>query len=327
MESGASGAWTAARRPPIHSPSVQGNGVGSATREAVAGGISVTCANGSAFSGSTPRSIGQLNAGLILRSLLSGNIELFEEALVDLSGLPRSRVAAIVHDRSGASLNALLAKAGLPKSTYRAFGVALEASNEIGFIGTVGGATRLRRRMVERVLTQCETSETVAEPLLLLLRRFATESAREEARLFCDDLAADDFVGALSAHAAEEAGGYGAYQAAEAVEAYDADDAYEDSEVYGTYETEDAYDIYVVHPQYRDSVETVRYIDDDVADEYTARDVHAVVNYDPQYRDDERAEDYSRRDEVSVQDYVDVAMDRYDGYDRYDYDYDQRIAA
>jgi hypothetical protein len=31
-----------------------------------------------------------------------------------------------------------------------------------------------------------------AEPLLILLRRFATESAREEARLFCDELLAED---------------------------------------------------------------------------------------------------------------------------------------
>ena len=54
-----------------------------------------------------------------------------------------------------------------------------------------GGASRLRRRMVERVLTRCEddTPEEIA-PLLTLLRRFATEAAREEARLFCDELVA-----------------------------------------------------------------------------------------------------------------------------------------
>jgi uncharacterized protein (DUF2336 family) len=150
------------------------------------------------------RSVGQLNVGLILRALLSGNVELFEESLVELSGLPRSRVAAIVYDRGGASLKALLAKAGLPESTFTAFRAALEAIHEIGFVGTVGGATRLRRRMVERVLTHCETSETVAEPLLILLRRFAMESAREEARLYCDELAADDFIGTLTAHAALE---------------------------------------------------------------------------------------------------------------------------
>ena len=42
------------------------------------------------------------------------------------------------------------------------------------------------------MLTHCETDGQSAEPLLILLRRFATESAREEARLFCDELVADD---------------------------------------------------------------------------------------------------------------------------------------
>jgi hypothetical protein len=46
--------------------------------------------------------------------------------------------------------------------------------------------------MVERVLTHCETDLCSAEPLLILLRRFATESAREEARMFCDELIADN---------------------------------------------------------------------------------------------------------------------------------------
>ena len=32
------------------------------------------------------------------------------------------------------------------------------------------------------------------EPLMMLLRRFATEAAREEARLFCDELVADDRI-------------------------------------------------------------------------------------------------------------------------------------
>ena len=137
------------------------------------------------------RGTGQLNAGLVLRALLCGNIDLFEEALVELSGLTRSRIAALIHDRSAVSLNALLAKAGMPESTYPAFRAALDASHEIGFVGTVDGATRLRRRMVERVLTQCEQGASKStESLLILLRRFATESAREEARLFCDELVA-----------------------------------------------------------------------------------------------------------------------------------------
>jgi uncharacterized protein (DUF2336 family) len=140
---------------------------------------------------------GQLTAGLILRALLSGNIELFDYALVELSGLPQARVSALVYDRGSASLNALLTRAGLPQSTFPAFRAALEASHEIGFAGTPEDAARLRRRMVERVLTRCETDAETAEPLLILLRRFATESAREEARLFCDELIADEAVAAM----------------------------------------------------------------------------------------------------------------------------------
>ncbi len=135
------------------------------------------------------RETGLLTAGLILRALLSGNQDLFDQALVVLSGLPESRVAALVDDGAENSVNALLTRAGLPQSTFPAFRAALAARSEVGFVGSVGGAVRLRRRMVERVLTACETDEAASGPLLILLRRFATESAREEARLFCDELA------------------------------------------------------------------------------------------------------------------------------------------
>jgi len=140
------------------------------------------------------RATGQLTAGLILRALLSGNLELFEAALAELSGLPPARVSALLHDRGGASVHALLQRAGLPESTFAAFRAVLDVSNEHGFADTLDGAARLRRRMVERVLTLCETSEQVAEPLMILLRRFATESAREEARMFCDELVAEQAI-------------------------------------------------------------------------------------------------------------------------------------
>jgi uncharacterized protein (DUF2336 family) len=141
------------------------------------------------------RATGRLTAGLILRALLSGNLELFDHALAELSGLPLARVSALLHERGGASLQALLSRAGLPETTFGAFRVALEASHEMGFVDSADGAARLSRQMVERVLTYCENDQRVAEPLLILLRRFATESAREEARMFCDELVADDAIG------------------------------------------------------------------------------------------------------------------------------------
>jgi uncharacterized protein (DUF2336 family) len=140
------------------------------------------------------RASGQLTAGLILRALLSGNLELFDHALSELSDMPAARVSALLHEHGDASLHALLKRAGLPESTFAAFRIALEVNHETGFADTLGGAARLRRRMVERVLTHCETDRRAAEPLLILLRRFATESAREEARTFCDELWADEAV-------------------------------------------------------------------------------------------------------------------------------------
>jgi uncharacterized protein (DUF2336 family) len=140
------------------------------------------------------RATGQLTAGLILRALLSGNLDLFDAALSELSDLPQARVSALLHERGGASLQALLKRAGLPESTFAAFRMALEVGREIGYVDTPGGAAKLRRRMVERVLTHCETDRQAAEPLLILLRRFATESAREDARTFCDEVMAEEAV-------------------------------------------------------------------------------------------------------------------------------------
>jgi uncharacterized protein (DUF2336 family) len=136
---------------------------------------------------------GQLTAGLILRALLSGNIVLFEEALAELADMPVARVSGLVHDRGTSGLRALFEKARLPPSTYPAFKEAIEAMRE-GYLLEPGGATRLKRRMIERVLTRCEDEDLdELAPLLTLLRRFATEAAREEARLFCDGLVAVDF--------------------------------------------------------------------------------------------------------------------------------------
>jgi uncharacterized protein (DUF2336 family) len=136
---------------------------------------------------------GQLTAGLILRALLSGNILMFEEALAELSGLPLTRVRALVHDRGSAGFRALYERAALPASAYPAFREAVGALREASHMGEPGGTSRLKRRMIERVLTGCEEAPAgEIEPLLILLRRFATEAAREEARLYCEELIADD---------------------------------------------------------------------------------------------------------------------------------------
>jgi uncharacterized protein (DUF2336 family) len=141
------------------------------------------------------RHSGQLTAGMILRALLSGNVVLFEEALAELSSIPIDRVTAYVHDKNISGFRALYREAGLPEIAYPAFREALTAMRAGLLIGEQGGASRLKRRMVERVLDACsqERGEETAS-VLALLRRFSVEAAREEARLFCDDLVADACV-------------------------------------------------------------------------------------------------------------------------------------
>ncbi|HEX5509072.1 MAG TPA: DUF2336 domain-containing protein [Pseudolabrys sp.] len=137
------------------------------------------------------RESGQLTAGMVLRALLSGNVVLFEEALAELSGLPIDRVVNYVHDRNISGFSALYRRAGLPEAAFPAFREAVMAMREINLAGEYAGASRLRRQLTDRVLMRCAVeSDRRIEPVLVLLRRFAVEAAREEARMFCDDLVA-----------------------------------------------------------------------------------------------------------------------------------------
>jgi len=141
------------------------------------------------------RQSGQLTAGMILRALLSGNIVLFEEALTELSGVPLDRVTSYIHDKNISGFRALYREAGLPDVAYPAFREAITAMREGILVGEQGGVARLKRRMVERVLARCASERGIeTASLLALLRRFAVEAAREEARMFCDDLVAGDYM-------------------------------------------------------------------------------------------------------------------------------------
>jgi len=143
------------------------------------------------------RKSGQLTARMILRALLSGNIVFFEEALSELSGVPIQRVTGHIHDRNSSALRALFAKAALPELAFPAFREAIIAMRNGALLGEPGGASRLKRTMVERVFAACSREQRAgqgpdAAPLFALLRRFAVEAARDEARMFCDDLVAQD---------------------------------------------------------------------------------------------------------------------------------------
>ncbi len=73
-------------------------------------------------------------AGLILRACCRAISICSGRALAELSRAALwPRLSALLNDRGGNGLQALLRGAGLPGSTYAAFRVALEASHEVGF--------------------------------------------------------------------------------------------------------------------------------------------------------------------------------------------------
>ncbi len=123
---------------------------------------------------------GQLTPVFVLRTLLSGNIPLFEETLARLSGLTVGRISGLVHDASQRGFAALYMKTGLPLSAYHAFAAALKAWHEVGLPSHVGVA--LQRQMVEKALDACQQHQHDGlDALLGVLRQFADEAMREEA--------------------------------------------------------------------------------------------------------------------------------------------------
>lgn len=134
---------------------------------------------------------GQLTSLLLLRALLCGHVRFLIEAFAELSGLNPDRVASVIYDRHAHGFRALYDKAGLPDAAFSAFRAALEALHEIGFAGDGLGAANLKRRMVERVLTiYAGAEEGEIDYLFAMLRRFAAEASREEARFYTADLVA-----------------------------------------------------------------------------------------------------------------------------------------
>ena len=131
------------------------------------------------------RASGQLTAGLALRALLCGQTGLFEASLVELTGLSPRRVASLISDPASEDFAAVYAAADLPASLMPAFQSALTAQIRVAEENRAtpqeDGALRLT--VIQAVLRRCETGgdEALAR-LIPLLRRFATEAAREKGR-------------------------------------------------------------------------------------------------------------------------------------------------
>jgi uncharacterized protein (DUF2336 family) len=130
------------------------------------------------------RACGALTPGLLLRSLLGGERDLFVAALAELSGLSLSRVAAFALAPRGEGFAALAHKAGLKSHMLPAFAAALAAIKT--YAGEVGDGLKLP--LVQTVIDECERRDDPAlAKVLALMWRFAAEAAREEGAGFARD--------------------------------------------------------------------------------------------------------------------------------------------
>jgi uncharacterized protein (DUF2336 family) len=134
------------------------------------------------------RSTGQLTTRLVLRAACVGDLRFVEAALACLVGLPGSRVAALLGEGRRSALAALHRRAGMPERAFPAFAAAIEEHRRLmretgGWDGLPGDRARFARRLVERVLTRVRDRDIeLGDDLLLLLRRFAADAARDHMR-------------------------------------------------------------------------------------------------------------------------------------------------
>jgi uncharacterized protein (DUF2336 family) len=134
---------------------------------------------------------GQLTAALLMRAVCTGNITLFTAALARLSGLGPSRVSSILSSSRGLPVKALLARAGLPRRTHGLFQVAIgvwrDLAREVTPTLAIAGNPAVARLLIGEVLDRYQACDGVeADDLVVMLRRFSAEIARDAARAYMD---------------------------------------------------------------------------------------------------------------------------------------------
>lgn len=106
---------------------------------------------------------GELTSALVLRSLLSGQMRLFLEAVSVLSGIPVDHVAALAADRSGEAFRVLYERLGLPAGAFIAFRTALGVVQSESYLDDLDGEPGLRLRILDEVLAAYEAAGESAQ--------------------------------------------------------------------------------------------------------------------------------------------------------------------
>ncbi len=127
----------------------------------------------------------KLTPGLLLRSVLGGDVALLTEALADLTAWPRA-ASGLMRGRADATLAALFRRAGLPNFLEQPLIAAVRAAQELHAPEAEGGLSLPVIRAAQSACLSLEGGEDVR--LLALLRRYEAEAARAQSRRLAEDL-------------------------------------------------------------------------------------------------------------------------------------------
>lgn len=98
---------------------------------------------------------GSLTPSIIIRSACMGDIRFFEAALAVRADVPIQNAIRLVHDAGNNGLEAIYAKAKLPTTLFSAVRAAVDVAQDNDLDGGNYDRDRLKRRTIERILTQC----------------------------------------------------------------------------------------------------------------------------------------------------------------------------
>jgi uncharacterized protein (DUF2336 family) len=105
--------------------------------------------------------------------------------------VPRERVTSLIASGRVASLEALLSRAGLPRSTYSAFSAAIEVIRQGDSLDGALSDYRRATRLIDAILSSYgQRQDREMNKVIALLRRFARDAKRAAARDYADQLRA-----------------------------------------------------------------------------------------------------------------------------------------
>ncbi|MGH7122860.1 MAG: DUF2336 domain-containing protein [Stellaceae bacterium] len=122
---------------------------------------------------------GRLTPSIVLRALFLGDLIMVEAAFATMARIPVHNARLMIHDAGPLGFKSLYDHAGMPRSLFRAFRIALDVARDTPLDGGEHDRERRQRRMIERVLTQFEDIGTDNLDFLLckLQEKAESESA------------------------------------------------------------------------------------------------------------------------------------------------------